>query len=137
MKKSYECEVCHKIYDCEDECLACEAKHAEEDKAEEDKVKYYENALTEIFNKIELYEDDLKEEYKNLREILADMKEALPNYIYTYKRKDNEKPEIILQKNNHNAIESVFGMGVNDWINLTNEVKSTLTSAFKNFFDYD
>ena len=130
MKKRCECEVCHKIYDDEDECLACESKHDKEAKAEENQVKYYKDVLTEIFNKIELYKDGLKEEYKNLHETLADMEDVLPNYTYSYKRKNNEKPEITLQKTKYNTIENLCGLSTGDW----NDSFTKITSFMKDLF---
>lgn len=96
MKKTYECEYCGKVYDNEEDCLACEEKcQAIKDKSEskladfqwalEDRIKErlsYEKSISELQEKC----SKVSAEIQGIKDSIA---KEFPNYMITTSTKED------------------------------------------------
>lgn len=131
MKKTYECEYCGKVYDNEEDCLACEEKcQAIKDKSEsrladlqwslEDRIKErlnYEKHISELHEKCSKVSAEIQE----IKGIIA---EEFPNYMITTSTNEDGTIEVDIdpipeEKIKTQRVSSAnFFQILNDFVNL-------------------
>lgn len=104
MKKTYECEYCGKVYDNEEDCLACEENCTKAREQEASKLSDYKKELEEkIKTRLEL-EKTIKELHKKsevitteICEIKAKVAKEFPNYMITTSTNEDGTIEVDIE----------------------------------------
>lgn len=131
MKKTYECEYCGKVYDNEEDCLACEEKCIKAKEQKASKLADLQWALEDRYKERLSYEkaiSGLQEKYFKVSAEIQGIKDSVakefPNYMITTFTKEDGTigVDINLTPEEKLTIQSVnapnFFQILNDFINL-------------------
>ena len=131
MKKTYECEYCGKVYDNEEDCLACEEKCIKAKEQEASKLSDYENELEDRIKErldYEKYISDLHEKCSKVSAEIQEIKDKVvkefPNYMITTSTKEDGTIEVDIdlipeEKFTTQSVNAPnFFQILNDFINL-------------------
>lgn len=131
MKKTYECEYCGKVYDNEEDCLACEEKcQAIKDKRES-RLAHFQWALEDRIKERLGYEKSISELQEKCSKVSAeiqgikdDVAKEFPNYMISASTNEDGTIEVDIDPIPENNIKTQrvnsanFFQILNDFVNL-------------------
>lgn len=131
MKKTYECEYCGKVYDNEEDCLACEEKcQAIKDK-HESRLAHFQWALEDRIKERLSYEKSISELQEKCSKVSAEIQgikdnvaKEFPNYMISASTNEDGTIEVDIDPIPENNIKTQrvssanFFQILNDFVNL-------------------